>query len=440
MAAEIDPKTEALVRQVHRELNGLTRTSRRANPTYGLSFDSNGAGKQLQQHHREKDTRSEGAGAAGGVVKRSRTEKEGERERDRDREHERDKGRGAVGIGGHRKRRSPQSTRQRQRRVQGVDDSDNAEFEEEDGESDQPDDDEEYESTRTSSTSEESELKSETQACKRHRGGSSRDGSKGDREGSRADREGGKQREREWQERERCYERERRRERDRDQEHRIACQTGVSANPRSAVPVRTDPVASAPKAEGAGPHQQGMQDVRDLERYRSHVIAVQDREAGGVNDGLATASEPEINRAVALQQQQLLLEQLQQQMAEQHLSSLEAAAAAASAAVKEQAKTSGQVADQRLVKCFHAGVRWGIKLSRQALQTRSDLATALNDAFAGEILSCGRGETLYIVFLDAQGKTSEFPSLRGPNGRGKDSATKWRAMVDRAVKIYVRRS
>ncbi len=97
-------------------------------------------------------------------------------------------------------------------------------------------------------------------------------------------------------------------------------------------------------------------------------------------------------------------------------------------------------ADPRLVKCFHAGVRWGIKLSRQALQTRSDLATALNDAFAGEILSCGRGETLFIVFLDGQGKATEFPSLRGPNGRGKDSATKWRAMVERAVKIYVRRS
>ncbi|GLI58494.1 hypothetical protein VaNZ11_000225 [Volvox africanus] len=439
MAAEIDPKTEALVRQVHRELNGLTRTSRRANPTYGLSFDSNAAGKQLQQHHREKDTRSEGAGAVGGVVKRSRAEKEGERERERDREHERDNGRSAVGIGGHRKRTSPQSTRQRQRRVQGVDDSDNAEFEEEEeGESDQSDDDE-YESTRTSSTSEESELESETQACKRHRGGSSRDGSKGDREGSRADQEGGKQRDRERQEREQRYERERRRERVQDQEQRMACQTGASANPRSAVPIRTDPAASAPKAEGPGPHQQGMQNTRDLDRYRSHAIAVQDREAAGVNDGLATESEPEINRAVALQQQ-LLLEQLQQQMAEQHLSSLEAAAAAASAAVKEQAKTTGQVADQRLVKCFHAGVRWGIKLSRQALQTRSDLATALNDAFAGEILSCGRGETLYIVFLDAQGKTSEFPSLRGPNGRGKDSATKWRAMVDRAVKIYVRRS
>lgn len=96
---------------------------------------------------------------------------------------------------------------------------------------------------------------------------------------------------------------------------------------------------------------------------------------------------------------------------------------------------------QRLVKCFHAGVRWGIKLSPQALQTRSDLATALNDAFAGEILSCGRGDMLTIVFLDAQGRVTEFPPLRGgSNSRGKDSATKWKATVVSAFKIYVRRS
>lgn len=52
-----------------------------------------------------------------------------------------------------------------------------------------------------------------------------------------------------------------------------------------------------------------------------------------------------------------------------------------------------------MIKCFHAGVRWGIPLTPDALKTRSDLATALNDAFAGEILSCGRGDMLSIVFL-----------------------------------------
>ena len=92
---------------------------------------------------------------------------------------------------------------------------------------------------------------------------------------------------------------------------------------------------------------------------------------------------------------------------------------------------------QRLVKCFHAGVRWGITLAPDALKTRADLATSLNDAFAGEILSCGRGEILNIVFLDCEGRVSEFPSLRSSGSR--DSGSKWKVAVDRAVKIYVRR-
>lgn len=95
-------------------------------------------------------------------------------------------------------------------------------------------------------------------------------------------------------------------------------------------------------------------------------------------------------------------------------------------------------AGERLIKCFHAGVRWGITLPAEALKTRGDLATALNDAFAGEILSCGRGDTLSIAFLDAEGTSTEFPSLRSSGV--KESASKWKGQVDKAVKIYVRRS
>lgn len=91
----------------------------------------------------------------------------------------------------------------------------------------------------------------------------------------------------------------------------------------------------------------------------------------------------------------------------------------------------------RLIKCFHAGVRWGITLTPESLKTRNDLATALNDAFAGEILSCGRGDCLNIVFLDSEGRATEFPSLR--NSGVRESATKWKAMVEKAVKIYVMR-
>ncbi len=93
--------------------------------------------------------------------------------------------------------------------------------------------------------------------------------------------------------------------------------------------------------------------------------------------------------------------------------------------------------DQRIIKCFHAGVRWGITVAPDALKTRADLATALNDAFAGEILSCGRGDILNIVFLDGDGSVTEFPSLR--NSGLRDSSSKWKHYVDRAMKVYVRR-
>jgi len=117
---------------------------------------------------------------------------------------------------------------------------------------------------------------------------------------------------------------------------------------------------------------------------------------------------------------------------------LEEAAAAASALCRARAKQSRQASGGRLVKCFHAGVRWGIQLPPDALKTRSDLATALNDAFAGEILSCGRGDMLSITFLDREGGAVEFPPLRSSLG-ARESATKWKASVDKAAKIYVMR-
>ncbi|GAX74006.1 hypothetical protein CEUSTIGMA_g1456.t1 [Chlamydomonas eustigma] len=121
-------------------------------------------------------------------------------------------------------------------------------------------------------------------------------------------------------------------------------------------------------------------------------------------------------------------------------SALEAASFMASRNVRDKVRAAGAKAldsGQRIVKCFHAGVRWGITLCPDALSSRAELATALNDAFAGEILSCGRGEMLNILILDYRGEITEFQSLRGSGAR--DSNSKWKAAVERAVKIYVRR-
>jgi hypothetical protein len=56
---------------------------------------------------------------------------------------------------------------------------------------------------------------------------------------------------------------------------------------------------------------------------------------------------------------------------------------------------------------------------------------------AGEILSCGRGEKLCIVFLDCRGGMTEFSPLRTHDAR--DSGSQWKAGVERAHKVYVRR-
>ena len=73
------------------------------------------------------------------------------------------------------------------------------------------------------------------------------------------------------------------------------------------------------------------------------------------------------------------------------------------------------------------------------IQSRADLASALNDSLAGEILSCGRGDNLHILFLDSAGSLSEFTSLRSAGSAAKENLQKWQEAVSRAVKVYVRR-
>mmetsp|Transcript_40361 Transcript_40361/g.89621 ORF Transcript_40361/g.89621 Transcript_40361/m.89621 type:complete len:290 (+) Transcript_40361:118-987(+) len=117
------------------------------------------------------------------------------------------------------------------------------------------------------------------------------------------------------------------------------------------------------------------------------------------------------------------------------------AAAAASQVVRDRAR-QGTKNGPRMIKCFHAGVRWGITLAPDQLKSRTDLAVALNFAFADEILACGRGDSLSIVFLDQHGNTYEFPSLRsvGPGEmRASDDMKQWKRALGSAVKVYVRR-
>lgn len=64
----------------------------------------------------------------------------------------------------------------------------------------------------------------------------------------------------------------------------------------------------------------------------------------------------------------------------------------------------------RRVKCFVNGMRWGFSLPPAAVQTRASLAAALSKGLATELTAPpGRGERLHVVFVDPDGRISEFP-------------------------------
>ncbi|KAF5840676.1 hypothetical protein DUNSADRAFT_15919 [Dunaliella salina] len=118
---------------------------------------------------------------------------------------------------------------------------------------------------------------------------------------------------------------------------------------------------------------------------------------------------------------------------------LEDAAHAAGAAIQLRVKQQGVHCEDdaaRRIKCFMAGIRWGINLAPDSLSSRSDLATALNDALAGEILSCGRGDMLNVAMLDREGNTSEFPPLKSGT---RECSSQWKFSVTNSARIYVRR-
>lgn len=93
-------------------------------------------------------------------------------------------------------------------------------------------------------------------------------------------------------------------------------------------------------------------------------------------------------------------------------------------------------AGQHMIKVFHAGLRWGISLPAHAVRTRLDLARALNDAFAGEMISAGRGDLLSIIFVDSEARMTELGPTRWT--KSKESPAQWKALVDTAIRMYVR--
>lgn len=98
------------------------------------------------------------------------------------------------------------------------------------------------------------------------------------------------------------------------------------------------------------------------------------------------------------------------------------------------------------VKCFHAGLRWGLTLPRAALGSRSALAKALSAALAPHGAPPVAGEALHVLFMDAAGATRELPPLGGKGGealhgeerQAREAEAGWREAAKGCVRLYVR--
>lgn len=89
------------------------------------------------------------------------------------------------------------------------------------------------------------------------------------------------------------------------------------------------------------------------------------------------------------------------------------------------------------VKVFYAGVRWALSLPQSAVRSRQQLAKALNDAFVGEILSVGQGDSLSVIFIDSSGNAAELGPTKWSSS-SRSALARWQTLAKTAVRIYVR--
>lgn len=99
------------------------------------------------------------------------------------------------------------------------------------------------------------------------------------------------------------------------------------------------------------------------------------------------------------------------------------------------AKVDSEIDTEGKVKCFFKGQRYGIWLPHESIATRTGLATALNDAYAGSIRSCGRGDRLSVIFIDNKAAQHVFPPARKQNSALADQG--WPTFSQSAVRVLV---
>ena len=84
------------------------------------------------------------------------------------------------------------------------------------------------------------------------------------------------------------------------------------------------------------------------------------------------------------------------------------------------------------VKCFVAGVRWGVRLHADSLADRAALAASLTRHMEDDGVDAGDGGALAAVVLGRDGRTTSFDA-------GDEAAWdgRWRAAADSAARVYV---
>lgn len=91
----------------------------------------------------------------------------------------------------------------------------------------------------------------------------------------------------------------------------------------------------------------------------------------------------------------------------------------------------GSIGGDRSVKCFCAGVRWGVSLAAgSALEDRRALAAAVRAAL-GEADAGACRDDCHVLMLDDAGKVTSFPA-------GSAAPEAWAPAAATAVRIYVR--
>uniref|UniRef100_A0A7S3VKC7 Uncharacterized protein n=1 Tax=Dunaliella tertiolecta TaxID=3047 RepID=A0A7S3VKC7_DUNTE len=241
--------------------------------------------------------------------------------------------------------------------------------------------------------------------------------------------------------------------RDAGAEEEVPSKAG-SSEKRDAKRVKTETHDSGSKGSIAGnqagasvksEHQQQQQQQQQPKKERRPTEGRKQRQKveGGPNNEAHEKSAPSTSVGKDAQEARPQTVDVSQQPEQQAASAqpptaLEDAAHAAGAATQLRVKQQGAHSEDdaaRRIKCFMAGIRWGINLTPDSLTSRSDLATALNDALAGEILSCGRGDMLNITMLDREGNASEFPPLKSGT---RECSSQWKSSVTISTRIYVR--